>query len=108
MLDFEWDDAKARSNLAKHGVSFVEAKEAFRDPFGLELFDDRFEYDENRFVLIAMTSDRCLTVILRSGYGSGDLGVPRQTNDSYFEARQLRTTVNDPEIAHLRAAELCA
>lgn len=30
---FEWDDAKAESNLAKHGVSFPEAATGFADPF---------------------------------------------------------------------------
>ena len=29
---FEWDDAKEATNLAKHGVSFLEAVEAFADP----------------------------------------------------------------------------
>ena len=30
--DFEWDSAKADSNLAKHGVSFAEAATVFADP----------------------------------------------------------------------------
>jgi uncharacterized DUF497 family protein len=30
---FVWDSAKARVNLAKHGVSFEQAMEAFFDPF---------------------------------------------------------------------------
>ena len=30
--DFEWDDRKAWSNLAKHGVSFEEASTVFADP----------------------------------------------------------------------------
>ena len=32
--DFEWDDAKAVSNMAKHGVSFAEAATVFADPPG--------------------------------------------------------------------------
>ena len=63
MLSFEWDAAKARANRSKHGVSFEEAKEAFGDPFALELLDDRFDYGEERFVLIAMVRGRCLTVV---------------------------------------------
>jgi uncharacterized DUF497 family protein len=30
---FEWNDGKAASNLAKHGVSFELAKEVWNDPF---------------------------------------------------------------------------
>ena len=37
---FEWDARKARSNIAKHGVSFELAMTAFDDPFGLVAVDD--------------------------------------------------------------------
>jgi len=30
---FEWDEAKARRNYSKHGVTFETAKKAFADPF---------------------------------------------------------------------------
>ena len=50
--DFEWDEAKAAANLAKHGVSFVEALEAFLDPHGISAAD--LEHSD-RFVLIGMS-----------------------------------------------------
>jgi hypothetical protein len=37
--DFEWDSAKAASNLAKHGVSFFEAATVFADPYAVYLDD---------------------------------------------------------------------
>ena len=37
--DFEWDSAKAASNLTKHGVSFFEAATVFADPFAVYLDD---------------------------------------------------------------------
>ena len=37
--DFEWDDVKAASNLAKHGVSFSEAATVFADPLAVYLDD---------------------------------------------------------------------
>ena len=37
--DFEWDSAKAASNLAKHGVSFPEAATVFADPSAVYLDD---------------------------------------------------------------------
>ena len=30
-LHFEWDEAKAKANITKHGVSFDEAKTVFYD-----------------------------------------------------------------------------
>lgn len=37
--DFEWDAAKAESNLKKHGVSFAEATTVFADPLAVYLDD---------------------------------------------------------------------
>src|SRR4249920_3785041 len=37
--DFEWDSAKAASNLEKHGVSFPEAATVFADPMAVYLDD---------------------------------------------------------------------
>jgi hypothetical protein len=51
--DFEWDDAKARSNLAKHRVSFAEAATVFDDPRALDAPD---LYDQDRFVIIGRSS----------------------------------------------------
>lgn len=45
-LRFGWDKSKARSNYAKHGVSFDLAKGVFRDPFAIEFLDVRHDYGE--------------------------------------------------------------
>jgi len=37
--DFEWDSAKAASNLTKHRVSFPEAATVFADPYAVYLDD---------------------------------------------------------------------
>jgi uncharacterized protein len=50
--DFEWDEAKARSNLRKHGVSFSEAATCFLDPEAFSAPDK--EYPE-RFILIGLS-----------------------------------------------------
>jgi uncharacterized DUF497 family protein len=38
-LQFEWDDAKAKANVKKHGVAFDEALTVFADPLA-RIFDD--------------------------------------------------------------------
>lgn len=53
-LEFEWHPAKAEANLQNHGVSFDLAKTVFKDPFAIELLDDREDYGEERFVIIGM------------------------------------------------------
>jgi uncharacterized DUF497 family protein len=60
--EFEWDDAKAAANLAKHGVSFEQARDAFDDPFAIDFVDDREDYSELRLILVGMVENRLLVV----------------------------------------------
>jgi len=53
---FEWDLNKAAVNLAKHGVSFVEAASVFTDPLSLTVPDDAHSIDESRFFTIGVSS----------------------------------------------------
>ena len=61
-LKFEWSKSKAKENYAKHGVSFELAKRVFKDPFAMELLDDREEYGEDRFVIVGMVDGHILFV----------------------------------------------
>lgn len=61
--DFEWDEEKAASNYAKHGVSFDAAIKVFRDPFAIEKSDDRQDYGEERLILTGMADSLLLTVV---------------------------------------------
>ena len=40
MITFEWDEAKSRTNLKKHGVSFEEAQSVFFDEYAVQFFDE--------------------------------------------------------------------
>lgn len=59
---FQWDDAKAAANLAKHGVTFEAARGAFRDAFALEWSDDAHEPREERYSLLGMVEGRVVFV----------------------------------------------
>jgi uncharacterized DUF497 family protein len=61
--EFEWDDEKAARNAVKHGVTFDEARSVFRDPFAVELLDDRKDYGEDRYILIGMSAASVLVVV---------------------------------------------
>ena len=58
---FEWDDRKARRNIADHGVSFELARFAFDDPRAFEKLD-LDENDEERCLLTGLADGRMLTV----------------------------------------------
>ena len=55
MTVFEWDEAKADSNLRKHGISFDDATEAFYDPFAI-FEQDRIVDSEARWRVIGRVS----------------------------------------------------
>jgi len=61
--EFEWNDKKAALNFKKHGVGFEEARTVFRDPFAIELYDDREDYGEERYILIGMSENDILVVV---------------------------------------------
>ena len=63
MFEFEWDPAKAASNLRKHQISFKTAATVFKDP--LTLSDPDREHSEFEERWITMGHDRfgCLLVV---------------------------------------------
>jgi uncharacterized protein len=68
---FEWDVAKATSNLLKHGISFEEASTVFANPLAL-IFDDQEHSDEEkREIIIGHTSTAVLLVISFTARESG-------------------------------------
>jgi hypothetical protein len=64
MLRFEWDERKNRGNRTKHGVWFEEDQSVFDDP-NARLFADReHSEEEDRFILIGVSSEaRPLVVV---------------------------------------------
>lgn len=51
-FEFDWDPAKAESNLRKHGVSFEDAMGVFGDPLALSVLDEESSQGEERWVTI--------------------------------------------------------
>ncbi|MBV8370957.1 MAG: BrnT family toxin [Candidatus Eremiobacteraeota bacterium] len=66
-MDFEWDARKARTNAAKHGVTFEEAATVFRDTLAITVPDDRFA--EQRWSTIGMSGYNRLLVVAHEDHG---------------------------------------
>lgn len=60
---FEWDPAKADSNLRKHGVSFEEASTVWGDPLALIMPDADHSGSEQRYILLGFSSLQRLLVV---------------------------------------------
>jgi uncharacterized DUF497 family protein len=64
MLRFEWDERKNRGNRAKQGVWFEEAQSVFDDPRGWLFDDPEHSEDEERLILLGLSSaGRTLVVV---------------------------------------------
>ncbi len=55
-LHFAWNERKSASNRKKHGVSFEEAQTVFSDEHALLIVDPDHSEQEDRFVLLGLSS----------------------------------------------------
>jgi len=58
---FEWDEAKNRANIRKHGFNFIWAEQMFRGPLFVRP-DTREEYWEERWTGLGMVGGRVAVV----------------------------------------------
>jgi uncharacterized DUF497 family protein len=72
-LRFEWDDRKAATNLKKHGVSFEEAKTVFFDERAKLIDDPDHSEDEERFVLLGISSALRLLLVCHCYRSKGNV-----------------------------------
>lgn len=63
MIKFEWDENKNKSNRKKHSVWFEESQQVFDDPNAILYFDKDHSTDEDRYILLGLSSTRLLVVI---------------------------------------------
>jgi uncharacterized protein len=48
---FEWDEAKRRLNVKKHGIDFIDVPDMFSGDI-LTIEDDRYDYGETRYITL--------------------------------------------------------
>ena len=63
LLDIVWDDAKARTNVTKHGVTFAQAATVLLDPLSLTVFDAAHSDTEERWFTLGQASDGQLLAV---------------------------------------------
>ena len=61
-MKFEWDDTKRKSNIKKHGIDFIDAPIIF-DGYTLTIADDRYDYNEERFVTFGVLGGSVVSVV---------------------------------------------
>ncbi len=62
-LRFDWDERKAAANAKKHGVGFEDAQSVFLDERAKLIDDPDHSKNEERFVLLGISSTLRLLVV---------------------------------------------
>jgi uncharacterized protein len=73
MIEFEWSPPKAAANLKKHGVSFEEAQTVFYDEFAVQFYDEEHSPDEDRFLLLGLSTEANLLLVCHCERGDGEV-----------------------------------
>jgi len=72
-LKFEWDERKATANLKKHGISFDEARTVFFDECAKLIDDPEHSDDEERFILMGLSSSLRVMVVCHCYRSAGNV-----------------------------------
>jgi len=95
MIQFEWDPAKAKMNLRKHGVAFREAAAVLRDPLGITIFDPDHSDEEDRFITFGFSAAGRLLMVAHTERGEririiSARGLTRAEREAYEQEIQRR------------------
>ncbi len=69
-MQFEWDEQKNKTNIAKHGISFEKAKGIFEGDT-LTIVDDRYDYGELREISIGMVEGVLILTVVHTDTKDG-------------------------------------
>ena len=72
-LRFEWDSTKSASNAKKHGIGFDEAKSIFSDDRAKLIADPKHSDDEDRFILLGLSTKLRLLVVCHCYRGKNNV-----------------------------------
>lgn len=61
-MKYEWDEQKRQINIKKYGIDFLDVEQVF-DGDTVTLPDERFDYGENRFILIGILKRTVIVLV---------------------------------------------
>jgi uncharacterized DUF497 family protein len=96
-LDTTWDPIKAQSNIAKHGVAFVQAATVLHDALALTVFDAAHSETEERWFTLGTSSDGKLLAVSHTYQHTGPIHVQvRIISAREATKRERQQYENDP------------
>lgn len=99
-MPYEWDEAKDRSNFAKHGLDFADAERVLTGPC-FTFVDRRFEYGEVRLISLGLLAGRAV-VVAHTPRGNDTTRIisMRKANGREQKVYQERLGENRPHEGH--------
>ena len=73
MIKFDLNPTKAAINLKKHGISFEEAQSVFYDEFAVQFYDEENSANEDRFLLLGISSGARLLLVCHCERDAGNM-----------------------------------
>lgn len=61
-MRFEWDEAKRRSNVLRHGIDFVDVDQVFASET-ITFLDERYDYGETRFLSFGLLWGEVVAIV---------------------------------------------
>jgi uncharacterized protein len=92
-IAFEWDRRKDSANRRKHGVGFAEATAVFDDPLSITISDPDHSGDEERYVIIGLSSKRRLLVVVHTNRGARIRLISARTATRHEKRKYEETSV---------------
>jgi uncharacterized DUF497 family protein len=92
-VDFEWDEAKNRENIRKHGLDFADSWAIFEAPLVVAL-DSRTHYGEDRWSGIGLLGNR-IVVITFTTRGMNRIRVISLRKALKHERKRFEETITD-------------
>jgi Uncharacterized protein conserved in bacteria len=61
-MEYEWDEAKRKRNIEKHGIDFLYVLPLFVNNNAISIKDNRQDYGEIRYILLGEITERLFHV----------------------------------------------
>ena len=93
-MRFEWDEAKNRANIRKHGFDFADAEDMFRVPL-LVRPATREDYGEERWIGIGILAGGTLAFVVFSEPMPGTVRIMSFRKAKYAERKEYEKTTQN-------------